>query len=552
MTGFTSLHLQEELLRAVTDLGYSEPTPIQSEVIPLLLAGSDVIGQAKTGTGKTAAFALPILHHLEGSSKNVQVLVVAPTRELALQVSRSFKDYARYKRVSVLAVYGGQPYAPQIDKLQRGVDIVVGTPGRLIDLMEKKALHVGQVRHLVLDEADEMLSMGFIEDIETILASVPATRQTALFSATMPNEVRRLAERFMRHPQTVSVRDEELTVAETAQRYYLVYKKDKLAALTRLLETERFGQTLVFVRTRAGSSELANQLTSRGYTAEALNGDLTQDARERTLDRFRQGKVKMLVATDVAARGLDIENISHVVNYDLPEFAEAYVHRIGRTGRAGRQGSAISLVAPSERHMLKQIERYASTTVHLAELPSDVTLRQMREDALMERMKTWLSRGRCRAERKMVEALAAEGEYDIYDIAAAALKLARAEEKQRPLDAVETVVVRDRQPRRPLQSQSSSRQTTERLPRDKFSSISHEAGMIRLRIDAGKQDQVRPTDLVGAIAGQYNLPGAAIGKIILNDAFSLVDVPEAWAQVIVRGNKPLFVRKTPVKIAVAG
>lgn len=549
MTVFSDLMLHDALLQAVTALDYSEPTPIQTEIIPLMLAGHDVIGQAKTGTGKTAAFALPILQRLQPASGRVQVLVLTPTRELALQVARSFKDYARYTKASVLAVYGGQAYAPQIEKLKRGVDIVAGTPGRLIDLIEKGVLQLDHVNVLVLDEADEMLSMGFIEDIETILQSVPAKRQTALFSATMPAEIRRLASRYLRDPKTVSVSDEDLTVAETRQQYYLVYKKDKLAALTRLFETEQFGRTLVFTRTRASSSELANQLTSRGYTAEALNGDLTQDARERTLERFRQGKVKVLVATDVAARGLDIEGITHVVNYDLPENDEAYIHRIGRTGRAGKTGTAISLVAPSERHMLRQIERYAGTSIQLAEMPSDETLRLNREQDLMARMRTWLVRGRCRTERKMVEALVAEGEYDIYDIAAAALKIARAEEKQRPIEPVEQVVLRDRQPRRPVERMVRRRESAPAPVAPRLRS--HEAGMARLRVEAGRQHGIRPQDLVGSIAGQYDLPGSAIGKIILNDAYSLVDVPEEALGVIFKKDKPLFIRKQPYKISTA-
>ncbi len=347
-TQFSELALRPELMQAIQALGYSEPTPIQAAVIPLMLSGTDVIGQAQTGTGKTAAFALPILNNLEPGERQPQALVLCPTRELALQVAGAFSELGKGMKIRVLAVYGGQPYGTQINRLNHGVDVVVGTPGRLIDLLDRKALNINQVGTVVLDEADEMLSMGFIEDIETILAETPADRQTALFSATLPATIRRLADRYMRSPQSILIQRTQVTLEAIEQRHYLVNQADKLAALTRLFEVEKMSSALIFVRTRAGTGELANEISRRGYPAESLSGELSQEARERTLSRFRQNQIKVLVATDVAARGLDIEDISHVFNYDLPEDPEIYIHRIGRTGRAGKSGIAISLVTPRE------------------------------------------------------------------------------------------------------------------------------------------------------------------------------------------------------------
>jgi ATP-dependent RNA helicase DeaD len=437
---FTVLGLHPELMQAISELGYVEPTPIQSAIVPLMLSGQDVIGQAQTGTGKTAAFALPVLQRLEAQRQQsavaaphaIQCLVLTPTRELALQVADAFAAQARYCDLRVLPVYGGQPYRQQISQLKRGVDIVVGTPGRLLDLIQQNALDLSGAQFVILDEADEMLSMGFIEDIEAILQATPVERQTALFSATIPPAIRHLAERYLREPQSVAIQREQVTVAAIAQRYYLVNEADKLAALSRLFEVETITSALIFVRTRAGSGELANELTGRGFPAEVLNGDLTQEARERVLNRFRQNQIKVLVATDVAARGLDIEDISHVFNYDLPEDPEVYVHRIGRTGRAGKPGIAISLATPAEQWRLRRIEKFARQKIEQGSLPSEEDILRQREAQLLERMNIWLQRGRYRRERELIETLVAEG-HDPVEIAAAALKIARAEEKQRPI-----------------------------------------------------------------------------------------------------------------------
>ncbi|HRW48244.1 MAG TPA: DEAD/DEAH box helicase, partial [Caldilinea sp.] len=351
-TAFSHLGLHPELVQAVEALGFTTPTPIQSAMIPVMLEGHDVIGQAQTGTGKTAAFALPILHRLEPGGRAVQSLVLVPTRELAVQVAKAMHDFGRERGIRVLPVYGGEPYGRQISRLNKGVDVVVGTPGRLLDLIQREALDLSEVETVVLDEADEMLSMGFIEDIESILSATPAERQTALLSATVPPEIRRLADRYLRQPQSVAIEREQVTVSAIEQRHYLVYETDKLAALTRLFEVEPITSALIFVRTRAGTGELAAELSTRGFPAEALSGELEQEERERVMNRFRRNLIKVLVATDVAARGLDIDHISHVFNFDLPEDPEVYVHRIGRTGRAGKSGTALSLVTPNERWRL--------------------------------------------------------------------------------------------------------------------------------------------------------------------------------------------------------
>ncbi len=564
-TEWTSLDLRPELVQAVSELGYAAPTSIQSAVIPLLLAGQDVIAQAQTGTGKTAAFALPIIQNLQGGRKQVQSLVLAPTRELAMQVASAIHGYGNHSAVRVLAVYGGQPYERQIRRLQRGVDVVVGTPGRLLDLIRQGALDLGAVRSVVLDEADEMLSMGFIEDIETILGETPATRQTALFSATLPAEIRRLAENYLVEPQSVRIDPGQVTVAGLAQRYYLVNEADKVAALTRLFEVEEVSSALIFVRTRADTGELASELTARGFPAEALSGDLSQDAREQVMQRFRRGQTTVLVATDVAARGLDIDDISHVFNVDLPLDPEVYVHRVGRTGRAGKTGIAVTLVSPREQWRLRRIEAFTRQPIERQALPSEADIRARRETRLVEQMETWLRRGRSRREREMVTELVEAG-HDPLDIAAAALKIARAEEKQRPIASVSEVEElrprpefrdarpwsrrddrrpsRDSQPRgeRPQRQRDGSQSTN--LP----ITHSHEPGMVRLSMNAGRVHGIRPNDVVGAIAYHADIPGHTIGAIRIQEDRTLVDVPQQYvAQVLAKGDG-YRIRKQAVRV----
>jgi ATP-dependent RNA helicase DeaD len=543
---FDALGLYPQLVQAVDERGYSEPTPIQNEVIPLMLAGQDVMGQAQTGTGKTAAFALPILQQITPEIGHVQALIVAPTRELALQVAKAIYDYGRHRQVRVLTIYGGQAYSRQINRLRKGVDVVVGTPGRLLDLIKQKALDLSRVRTVVLDEADEMLSMGFVEDIEAILAQTPSTRQTALFSATLPAAIRQLADRYMREPTAVTMQQKQLAVATIEQRYYLVNQADKLAALTRLFEFEDISLALIFARTRLGTGELANELTVRGFPAEVLNGDLSQEAREQVMARFRRNQIKVLVATDVAARGLDIDDISHVFNYDLPQDPEVYVHRIGRTGRAGKTGTAITLVTPKEQWRLRRIEKYARQKISKASLPTVEAIQARREEKLLEQVMVWLRRGRCSRERELITQLVEDG-YDMLDIAASALKLARAEEKQRPIPPIGEAVdyhLRQGKKRNSYKGNGNGRARNH----GPVSRRSHEAGMVRLTLNAGKAQGTRPNDVVGTIAFHADIPGKTIGAIRIQEQHTLVDVPEKFVSKVLEKSGSYQIHRQPVMI----
>ncbi len=556
MTTFNDLGLHPQVVEAVLERGYETPTPIQEGVIPLLLEGKDIIGQAQTGTGKTAAFSLPLLHNIDPGSGHVQALVLAPTRELAMQVSRIMSEYGRTRRIRVLTVYGGASYSQQLRGLRRGADVVVGTPGRLIDLIERKALDLSNIDNLVLDEADEMLSMGFVEDIEKILDKTPETRQTALFSATMPTPIRRLADKYMNDPQSVTIKNKQLTVSAIEQRYYLVNHEDKTAALTRLFEVEDITTGLIFARTRVGTGELSAELTGRGFPAEALNGDLNQEARERVLKRFRSGQIKVLVATDVAARGLDIDNISHVFNFDLPGDSESYVHRVGRTGRAGKTGIAISLVTPKERWRLRRIESYTRQKMTEAQIPTEQEIQTRRQAELIERMMVWLRRGRCTREKEMVAELVEEG-YDAIEIAASALKLARAEEKQRPIYPVRKVSMQEQRGR----GNNNSKRGRRRDNRDRTNgnngngrfdkSGRQEQGMVRLTLSAGKKDGVRVNDVVGSIAYHADIPGRALGAIRIQEQQTFIDVPEQMVSQVLDKAGNYKLRRMPVTLTKA-
>ncbi|NWG34847.1 MAG: DEAD/DEAH box helicase [Chloroflexi bacterium] len=554
-TDFTSLNLRDEIMHAITELGYSTPTPIQAALIPLMLSGADVIGQAQTGTGKTAAFALPILHNFQ-PQKHVQALVLAPTRELALQVADSMNEYGKHLNVRVLAVYGGQPYGPQISRLNRGVNIVVGTPGRLLDLIERNALNIKHLRTLVLDEADEMLNMGFMEDVEKILAETPAERQTALFSATLPPRIRSLASRFMRDPQPVTIKRDPTNALAIEQRYYLVHEADKTNALTRLFEIEPIKSALIFARTRAETAALANELVVRGIPAEAIHGDLDQNARERVLGRFRANQLKVLVATDVAARGLDIDDISHVFNFHLPDDAEVYIHRIGRTGRAGKAGVAITLLSPKEKRRLREVEALTKQTVTKMELPTVADIHRHREGKVVENLKVWLGRGRYKRELEMVQELIQAG-YDPLNIAAAAIKIARADEKQRPIAEIGEVKS-DHRSEKQYKPKNAGRETFGRreLPiksptNRKRGGSSHEEGMVRLKINKGKSSGIRPNDIVGTIAFHANIPGYTIGKIRIEDTFTFVDIPADLVEQVMTHNGNYRIGKEKISLAKA-
>lgn len=551
---FELFALKPELIRSVVELGYDQPTPIQSGIIPLMQAGHDVTGQAQTGTGKTAAFALPILNNLISQSDLPQALIITPTRELALQVTDMTVALGQFSQVRVLAVYGGTSYSQQLSELRHGVEIVVGTPGRLLDLIKRGRLNLEQIRTVVLDEADEMLSMGFIEDIESILAATPSNRQTALFSATLPERIRQLAEKYMHDPQTVTIESPKLTLEGTEQRVYYVNESDKLAALTRLFEVEEIQTALIFTRTRARTGELVNELNLRGFPAEALSGDLSQDARERTMARFRLGQVKVLVATDVAARGLDVEGISHVINFDLPDDAEIYVHRIGRTGRAGRSGIAISLARPSEKRHIRNIENFTRQLITEVAIPSVEDIQAKRQDDLIEKIEMWLKRNRMKEERALVELMIAGG-VDPLDLAAAALKIARIEEKQRPIASISPLPEKAFRPERKPRSDRTARANSS-SPSKGFKRFErgndHEEGMVRLMMDLGKVDGVRPADVVGAIAYHADIPGSAIGRIFIQNHRTMVDIPEQLLDKVLRKDAKYQIRKQFFKLDRAG
>jgi len=541
---FSEFDLQPQLVQTIVDIGYAAPTPIQSTVIPVMLAGQDVIGQSQTGSGKTAAFALPILHNLQTGQRHVQSLVVTPTRELALQVADAMSTYGRQTGVRVLAVYGGQPYERQIGRLKKGVDVVVGTPGRLLDLIRRNVLELDRAATVVLDEADEMLSMGFIADIEAILDQTASSRQTALFSATLPQRILRLAEQYMNAPRSFKIGCKQLTVETVEQRYYLVNEADKLAALTRLFEIEPIASALIFARTRQGTTALANELTLRGFPAEALNGDLSQDARVQVLNRFRDKKLKVLVATDVAARGLDIDDISHVFNYDLPQDPEIYVHRVGRTGRAGKTGIAITLLTPKERWGLRRIERFSKQKITRMILPSAEDIKLHRETQLVEKMRVWLRRGRCSREREIVAQLLEDG-HDLAEVAAVALKLARAEEKQRPIAPLKAVAEFSA----PVTVQALKR--SDRRKGRGREIAAREKGMVRILLSTGRADGVRVNHVVGTLSHKADIPGRLLGKISIQKQHTLVDVPEKLVGRLLGkganyriGNKTVTVQRT--------
>jgi ATP-dependent RNA helicase DeaD len=544
-TEFTQLGLIPQLEQAVSDLGYITPTPIQLKIIPLMLEGHDVIGQAQTGTGKTAAFVLPILQTMERGQYGIQALVLAPTRELAMQVAKAANGYGRGLDVSVLAVYGGQPYSPQINRLRQGVDIVVGTPGRLLDLIEKGALDLSLVSTVVIDEADEMLSMGFIEDIEEILSKIPAERQTALFSATLPPKISSIAKKYMHSPKSIVIESKHLTVDAIDHRYCLVNKEaEKLAALTRIFEVESITSALIFARTRVGTSELVNELMGRGFPAEALNGDLNQQTREQVLNRFRRNQTAVLVATDVAARGLDIEDISHVFNYDLPEDPELYVHRVGRTGRAGKTGIAISLLTAKEQWRLHRIEGFTKQTITRIQIPTVEEIEAHREAQLQEQIMVWLQRGRCQKELQIVNRLVEMG-HDPLQVAAIALKIARAEEKQRPIAHISEVF--EEQPPKSRREFKHGKNSNSRHT----SRVSHEKGMVRLTLSAGKSHGLRPADVVSTIAYHADIPGNTIGSISILDKHTLVDIPQQYVEQTLAKAGKYRIRKNAVTLGLA-
>ena len=533
VTAFDQLQLAASLIKTLKDIGYETPSPIQAKTIPLLLAGRDVLGQAQTGTGKTAAFALPILSNLELKQKDPQALVLAPTRELAIQVSEAFQTYAnKTKNFHVLPVYGGQDYSGQIRALKRGVHVVVGTPGRVMDHMRRGTLKLTQLKTLVLDEADEMLRMGFIDDVEWILEQTPTTRQIALFSATMPTEVRRIANSHLNEPEQVTIKAKKATTDLIRQRVWPVSGTHKLDALTRILEAETFDGMIVFVRTRIATTELAEKLSARGFAATALNGDIAQAQRERTIEKLKKGKLDILVATDVAARGLDVDRISHVVNYDIPYDTEAYIHRIGRTGRAGRKGDAILFVAPREKRLFGAIERAAGAKIELMELPSTEVINDKRISQFKQSITDTLAAEELGMYTRLIEQYQLEHNVPAIEIAAALAQLAQGGSslllKHQPTPRKDISWMKEDKGQRDGRGRdkpTASRRRSDEERRPKRKDSPPEKGLERFRIEVGHNDSVMPGNIVGAIANESGLTSKDIGRINIFDSYSTVDLP---------------------------
>lgn len=532
---FEELGLQPQFVQAVEEMGFDQPTPIQAAAIPALLEGRSVIGQAQTGTGKTAAFVLPMLHKIQSGKRTPQALILAPTRELAIQVTEAARQMAQETPLRVMTVYGGQAYGVQLRQIDRGIDVVVGTPGRMLDLIKKKLLDLSLVKYVVLDEADEMLEMGFIEDVETIFKAIPEERQIALFSATLPPVIRKLADRYLTDPLEISVITGPRTVPETTQQYLRVRDENKQAALVRILEAEDVKSALVFTRTKARAQELSDELNRLGYPAGALHGDLDQNKREWVLDRFRKKTIHLLVATDVAARGLDIDDVSHVFNFDMPEDTDDYIHRIGRTGRAGKKGNAITFIHPRERSRLSQIENYSKQKIAEYNLPTRDEILQKRDERFTEELTEKMSAGQFKREAALVSKLIEFG-FNPVEIAAAAIKLARAGETPVPaVDLVEPMpITRSQTGKRDTHDGRGNRNQARSGSRNGRPSRAPEAGMVRLRMNLGGQQGLRPGDVVGAIASEVGIPGKAIGAIDIQDDHTYVDVAEKHARLVLQ------------------
>ncbi|WP_334186445.1 DEAD/DEAH box helicase [Noviherbaspirillum sp.] len=557
---FSELNLSEPLLRVLNELGYETPSPIQAATIPILLSNRDVLGQAQTGTGKTAAFALPILGRIDIRQSAPQALVLAPTRELAIQVAEAFQRYATYiPGFHVLPIYGGQSYGPQLSALRRGVHVVVGTPGRVIDHLEKNSLDLSKIKTLVLDEADEMLRMGFIDDVETILQKTPASRQTALFSATMPSAIKRIAQTYLRDPAEVTIAAKTGTADNIRQRYWLVSGMHKLDALTRILEAESFDGMIIFARTKLATEELAGKLQARGFSAAAINGDIVQQQRERTIQQLKDGKIDILVATDVAARGLDVERISHVINYDVPHDPESYTHRIGRTGRAGRSGEAILFIAPREKNLLKAIERATRQPISMLELPTIQAVNDVRIAKFKDQISDALASGGLEVFQSLIEDYEREHNVPALEIAAALAKLARGDmplllEKNKREPQAERSWSDDRPGPAGRSERMERKDFAERpaSPRKERVARPPDAGMQTFRIEVGHTHGVKPGNVVGAIANEAGLDSKYIGRIEIYDDYSTVDLPDSMPDEVLHQLKTVWVAGRQLHISREG
>ncbi|QWF70392.1 DEAD/DEAH box helicase [Methylomonas paludis] len=532
---FKDLGLSESLLKALESVGYETPSPIQAEIIPFVMAGRDVLGQAQTGTGKTAAFALPVLSRLDVNQKDPQVLVLAPTRELAIQVAEAFQRYASHiKGFHVLPIYGGQDYTTQLRQLNRGAHVIVGTPGRVMDHMRRGTLKLEFLKTLILDEADEMLRMGFIDDVEWILEQTPASRQTALFSATMPTEIRKIAQKYLNNPEQVTIKVKTATAANIRQRYWFVSGIHKMDALTRILEAENFDGMIIFVRTKTATIEVAEKLEARGFSASAINGDMSQALRERAIENLKSGKLDILIATDVAARGLDVDRITHVVNYDIPYDTESYIHRIGRTGRAGRTGDAILFVSPREKRLLANIEQATKQKVEEMQLPSTEFINNTRITRFKQRITDTLAAEELSFYSQLINQYQVEHDVPAADIAAALAKLLQGDT---PLLLKEP----SKKPRKDDDRKSGD------FDRDRDRGPKRERGrsaqveMELFRLEVGRSDGIKPGNIVGAIANETGIDGDHIARIKIEENYSTVELPAGMPKDLLQALKKVRV-----------
>ena len=549
---FKSLNLLPALVQTLEQLGYEAPSPVQAQAIPHLLAGDDILGHAPTGTGKTAAFALPLLSRLDLKKKHVQIMVLAPTRELAIQVAEAFKTYAaNIKGFQVLPIYGGQDYGGQIRGLKRGVHVVVGTPGRVMDHMRKGTLKLDQIQAMVLDEADEMLRMGFIDEVEWILDQTPDNRQMALFSATMPKEIEKIARRHLQNPQEVSIKAKTATAETIRQRFWLVGGMHKLDALTRILEVEPFDGVLIFVRTKVATTELAEKLEARGHAAAAMNGDMPQKQREQMVNRLKAGGLDILIATDVAARGLDVNRISHVINYDIPYDTEAYIHRIGRTGRAGRQGDAILFVSPRERRMLGAIERATRKKIEPLTLPTTDTINNKRIADFKQRITDTINQGDLAFMRGILEQYQNESDLPPLEIAAALATLSLGQRSLLIKPESKARSERENRPRERRQERGDRVGRDDPRKRSAKASelVAPDQDMELFRIDVGHDHDVEPRNIVGAIANEAGLDAQNIGRIDIRDDHSIVELPTGMPKPIFADLKKAWVCGRKLNIA---
>ncbi|MCV6627692.1 MAG: DEAD/DEAH box helicase [Cellvibrionaceae bacterium] len=548
--GFAELGLPEPIVKAVAKVGYEQASPIQAAAIPPLLEGRDILGMAQTGTGKTAAFALPLLAGLELNIKNPQLLVLAPTRELAIQVAEACSRYAAHmKGFHVLPIYGGQDYGSQLRQLKRGVQVVVGTPGRIMDHMRRGSLKLDNLKALVLDEADEMLRMGFIDDVNWIMENCPEQKQVALFSATMPKEIQQVTERYLNKPITVKIKAETATVERIAQSYMQVRGHEKLETLTRLLEVEPFTGVIVFVRTKNATAEVAEKLEARGYACAALNGDMSQQLRERAINRLKQQKLDIIIATDVAARGIDVATVSHVINYDIPYDSEAYVHRIGRTGRAGRDGKAVLFITAKEQRMLRTIEKAIGQRIDKHRLPSSAEISEQRVAQFKETIGEVMDKQGLEFFNQLVQECADQYEKSTTEVAAA---LAFMAQKDRPLQLPEDKPRRERSERKERSERSerdgNKGQKGPREPREQLDLSG--VDWVNYRLDVGRSHGARPGDIVGAIANEAGIDSQYIGRINLYDEHSTVDLPEGMPKEIFAQLRKMRVRQQPSNFSI--